>query len=40
MLKQENDYYEIIEKMREDSIIKGKTVVIKALTLEKMKELI
>ena len=36
----ETDYYEIIEKMREDSLIKDKTVVIKALTLEKMKELI
>ena len=36
----ETDYYEIIEKMREDSLVKGKTVVIKALTLEKMKELI
>ncbi|MCR5836875.1 MAG: DUF4299 domain-containing protein [Lachnospiraceae bacterium] len=36
----ETDYYEIIEKMREDSLVKDKTVVIKALTLEKMKELI
>ncbi len=36
----EADYYKIIEKLRNDSLIKGKFVEIKALTLEKMKELI